>query len=268
MKNLFLCWEKIENALPEKIVLMSDYDGTLTPIFDRPELAILSEDMRKLLRRAKKYFTVAIMSGRSLEDLRKRINIRGIYLSGNHGFEIVGPFVKLKKHEAETTSPIIHVMCGKLKKRLRHIAGVIIEDKGLTASLHYRLVKREDSNELKRIFRDVVGPYSEGGQIKITYGKKVFEIRPNCDWDKGKAVAWLMDVIGKHEKVNPIYIGDDKTDEDAFATVKKKGGISIVVSKTIRKSNADFFLRDVCEVKQLIEKLISHYASKACERKI
>jgi len=262
IKNLLSYWEDIEDKLPEKIVLMADHDGTLTPIVDIPGLAALSEDIRKLLIRAKKYFCVAIISGRSLSDLKKRIKVRGIYLSGNHGFEIAGPHVKLKNRKAETVSPIIHALCGELKKRLEHIAGAIIEDKGLTASLHYRLVKHEDLNELRRIFRDVASPYLGRRMIRITLGKKVFEIRPNYDWDKGKAVVWLMNAIGKYKEVKPIYLGDDETDEDAFAAVKKKDGISILVSTNPGKSNADFFLKNVDEVKEFLEKLVSHYAGK------
>jgi trehalose 6-phosphate phosphatase len=144
---------------------------------------------------------------------------------------------------------------GYLRSELDNIDGVIIEDKGLTASVHYRIVAPEKLGELKRIFTEITKPYVMAGQIKIGRGKKVLEIRPNIDWDKGKAVLWIIDALNPGGEVLPIYIGDDKTDEDAFRALGGKG-ITILVSNTPRKSNAEYFLRDVNEVKLFLEKLI------------
>lgn len=258
MKYLFDCWKEIENFLfGKEILLLLDYDGTLTEIVSRPELAILSEDMRNLIKKLSQKFTIGIISGRSLEDVTNLVKVSGIYYAGNHGFEISGPpKLKLKKPEAEKIQPLIQKLCEKLEEKLGDIRGALVENKGLSASLHYRLVSKEDFENLKRIFENEVRHYISQGSIKVTRGKKVFEIRPNIEWDKGKAVKWLISAL-KKENSAKIYIGDDETDEDAFLALKEEKGITILVSaEKIKKSNAEYFLKDVEEVEEFLERLV------------
>ncbi|MDI6903152.1 MAG: trehalose-phosphatase [Methanocellales archaeon] len=237
---------------PETLLLM-DYDGTLTSIVDRPELAVLSDDMRDVLRKISKRYPIAIISGRSLADIKNLVEVKGICYAGNHGFEISGPGIELTKGEAERSKLTVQKVCSDMQKRLARIKGAIVENKGLTASVHYRLVSDADFQELERIFGEVTKPHL--GEIKITRGKKVFEIRPNIDWDKGKAVLWIIDAL-KASAERAIYIGDNHTDEDAFLALKDKG-ITILVSEKLKTSNAKYFLRNVSEVKIFLEKLIS-----------
>jgi trehalose-phosphatase len=262
MKYLFGDWNKIEKFLYSKekkekgIFLLMDYDGTLTPIVAKPELAVLSSGMRDLLEKLSKKFIVGIISGRSLADVKNLVRVSGIYYAGNHGFEISGPKLKLKNPEAEKIRPLIQELCKKLEKEVKDINGALVENKGLTFSLHYRLVSKEDFIKLKRIFRAQVRHYISEGKIKVTEGKKVFEIRPNIEWDKGKAVKWLISTLRMADAL-PIYIGDDKTDEDAFLELKNRG-ITILVSEKQEKeeSNAKYFLNDVGEVKKFLKKLV------------
>jgi len=259
MKYLFDHWKEIEKSLTSNILLLLDYDGTLTPIVERPELAVLSEDMKDLIERVSNRYDIGIISGRSLADIKNLVKVEGIYYAGNHGFEVSGPNLKLAKPEAEQAKLSILKLCDELKARLGHISGAIVENKGLTASVHYRLVSAEKFKELSKIFEGIVGPYLESGAIKITQGKKVFEIRPNVDWDKGKAVLWIMDAIRLPENVLPIYVGDDRTDEDAFLALKDRDGVTILVSERVRKSNAKYFLKDVGDVREFLERLLDLY---------
>ncbi len=234
--------------------MLLDYDGTLTPIVKSPELAALPSNTRKLLRSLVRHFKVAIISGRSLADVKRLVKLKGVHYVGNHGLEISGPKAKLVKREAKRTRPVIAEICGKLREMLERIEGVIVEDKGLTASVHYRLVRRELLVDLKKIFEWVVKPYIASGAIRVTRGKKIFEIKPSIEWDKGKAVLWIINVIDPKGKLTPIYMGDDQTDEDAFLALKHRG-ITVLISEKPKKTHAKFFLKNVDEVETFLRKL-------------
>jgi len=251
MKHLLSNWDEVEGI--NNILLLLDYDGTLTPIVERPELALLSDEMRELLRSLSKKYPLAIVSGRSLQDVKNLVRLDGIYYSGNHGFEVSGLGLELKNPEAIKLEPIIKEISEKLEREI-NIEGALVEDKGLTLSLHYRLVSESGIPELENILDSVTKPYLD--KIRITHGKKVFEVRPDIDWDKGKAVLWLIDSIPDGRELLPIYLGDDRTDEDAFIALKDRG-IGIIVSESHEKSNAKYFLRNVDEVRMFLERLYS-----------
>lgn len=257
MEYLFDRWEEVRRDLIPGALLLPDYDGTLTPIVERPELAILSPDMRELLRRASRHYKLGVISGRSLADIKRLVDLGGIFYVGNHGFEISGPGVKLIKPEAERARPVVAKLCEELRWKLSDIKGTIIEDKGPTASVHYRSVADPKALEdLNGIFGEAVAPYVDSGTLRVTRGKKVFEIRPNIGWDKGKAVLWIIDKVNPSRDLMPVYVGDDRTDEDAFFALKDRG-VTVLVSREVKESNAKYFVRDVGEVKAFLEKLIS-----------
>lgn len=254
MKHLLSQLRGLDKSLQRRAILLFDYDGTLTPIVERPELAVLSPDMRRLLERLAQRHTVAIISGRSLVDIKKLVGLKGIYYAGNHGFEISGPMVRLVRPGTKRVRPTIAKLCEELRKKLNQIGGVIVEDKGLTASIHYRLVARGELGRMKRILGQIVKPHVGSGVIRITRGKKVFEIRPNIEWDKGKAVLWIINVIDPKGMLTPFYMGDDQTDESAFLALKNRG-VTVLISEKQKKSHAKFFLKNVGEVKILLERL-------------
>lgn len=236
----------------EKSLLLLDYDGTLTPIVKKPELATISPNMKKALKSVATRHKVAIVSGRSLADVKKLVGLNGLYYVGNHGLEISGPGVKLVQSRAVSTRSTITQLCRKLRAALRGVKGAIVEDKGLTASVHYRLVKQK-KKRLKSVVGKITKPYLSSGAIKITHGKKVINIIPNIDWDKGKAALWILSAVDPKRRLTPIYMGDDRTDEDAFLAIKR--GITILISEKRKKSHAKFFLRNVGEVKTFLKKL-------------
>jgi len=252
MQNLLKTLD-IKSELSSKyILLFLDFDGTLSPIAKKPTEASLPEKTKKTLielSKSKKCKLV-IISGRALKDIKKKVNVRGIIYAGNHGLQIEGPGIKLDKGVSAGYKNILKKIRNELAKRITRIKGAFMEDKGLSLSLHYRMVREKEISLIKYIFREVTGRYSSKNFFKVENGKKLLEIRPNVNWDKGKAVLWLLSkrqFIFKDDKMLPIYIGDDVTDEDAFRVLKNKG-ISVFVGSPDKKSQAKYYLKSPEEV--------------------
>lgn len=237
-----------------KYLLLLDYDGTLTPIRKRPELALLAPRRREFLRRLARRpnIKIAIISGRRLAEIKMLVNIPGLVYVGNHGFEIeIGrrTFIRPAARRFAATLKKIKAALSVL----RSIKGVIVEDKRYALSVHFRLVPAGRLKYFRGLFLKALRRWRR--KVKITSGKKVFEIRPPVDWDKGKAVKWLVREL-KPGKYRPVYIGDDRTDEDAFRALKGVG-LSYKVGKG-GKSRADDRLGNVADV----YRLLSNYVMK------
>ena len=266
MEHLLSVWPEVAQRLRDAghILLLIDYDGTLTSIVDRPELANLPEDTRQLLQALARQprFTLGVISGRALADLKNKVSVGGIIYAGNHGLEIEGSGVGFTNPLAEEIRPVIRTMCQLLGQALRTIKGAIVEDKGLTLSVHYRLVEEDKIEEVKSIFERIVSGAKASGEIRITSGKKVYEIRPAASWDKGKAIKLLMKRYGKggrKSRLLPIYLGDDLTDEDAFKVIGKYGnGISVFVGDDKQDTVARYFLKSPAEVAKFLGLLLEH----------
>jgi trehalose-phosphatase len=260
MDYLFGQFNKIEELLRNKfILLLLDYDGTLTPIAETPEKAVISKEAKELLQKlsGSSYCALGIISGRPVEDVKNIVGIRDIIYAGNHGLEIEGPKIKFESQVPPRLKSVIRNIAEEMPKRLSVINGVLIEDKGLTLSIHYRLVDRKDMPAFEQIFSEVTGPYIICGKIKISSGKEVYEIKPPVKWDKGKVVLWLMarqQFASAEKMVFPVYIGDDITDEDAFKVLKEKG-LTVFVGEP-GSSIADYYLKNTEEVTRFL-RLIS-----------
>lgn len=259
MKYIFDEWNEMERKLKGKnIFLFLDYDGTLTPIVEHPEEATLSFETKELLNKLAKSpkCKLAIVSGRALRDVKNMVGLNEVIYVGNHGLEIEGPKIKFESPVSSEFKNTLQKIKEDLEKKLAGISGVMIEDKGLTLSLHYRLVKKEDHLIIKNIFNYTVQPYLVKKKIKIKPGKKVLEIRPPIEWDKGKVVLWLIArwkfSLGDKD-IAPVYIGDDITDEDAFKALRNKG-ITIFVGRQ-SKSYAKYYLKDTDEVGEFLSRI-------------
>jgi trehalose 6-phosphate phosphatase len=193
-----------------------DFDGTLAPIVERPDQAVLpgasGEILRKLNRNPS--VTLSIVSGRSLADIKSRVGISGLIYSGNHGLEIEGPGIRF-----------VHPLGLALRDRLRCIVqevasaaafldGVEIEWKQLTTSVHYRRASAFTRRELVEILRD--SRLAQDRRFIVREGKKVYDIRPRVLWSKGDAVRLIQERQNLRDAL-VILAGDDSTDEDAFS---------------------------------------------------
>lgn len=234
-------------------VLFLDYDGTLTPIVKRPENAILGEDMRAILRKLAELCTVAVVSGRDRADAEKLVGLENLIYAGSHGFDISGPRGLHFEHEGgRQTLGELDRAEKQLKERLQDVQGVQVERKRFALAVHYRNVADDDLPFIKNTVSEV----SRGLQgLKTSPGKKVLELKPNLEWDKGQALLWLLERLGlKEDQVLPLYLGDDLTDEDALRVLADRG-IGILVGDHGHPTHARFRLKDVGEVKQFLQEL-------------
>jgi trehalose 6-phosphate phosphatase len=262
MQYLFDAWNSLARRFKsaDHVLLISDFDGTLTPIVDKPELAILFPEIKKLLRTLVKNrrYTVGIISGRALPDLKSKIGLDGIIYAGNHGLEIEGFGSNFLEPLAEEMRPFLVMLNQALAVTLRGIKGVFIENKGLTLSVHYRMVKVAEEKRVTDAFERITDLLHVMGRIRITRGKKVYEIRPPVDWDKGKAIAWLITRLkdsSREGEILPVYLGDDLTDEDGFKLINRNDGISIFVGAESFPSVARYFLKSPGEVAKFMKML-------------
>jgi trehalose 6-phosphate phosphatase len=239
------------------LLLALDFDGTLAPIVSRPENAEMLEAARagieRLLKRGDT--DVAFISGRSLADLRDRCAFDGVFYSGNHGLEMHGPGVRETRQHAVALRPRIRAIAQVLEQSLQGISGVLLEDKDLTLSIHSRMIEDEMERErVHEIVKDALR--AEGNGLKLTYGKRVIEVRPDVQWHKGEATLYLIEAVEKTRgSVFPIFIGDDVTDEDAFAALQGRGAGVLVADRIPERTAASAWVRSPHEVAMLLEAL-------------
>lgn len=255
-------WDDLQARLAAgRVALFLDYDGTLTPIEQRPELAKLSPDMRETLSRLADRCPTVIVSGRGRDDVSGLVGLENLIYAGDHGFDISGPGETRIHHEVGADLvPDVACAAGELRRRLADVPGVLVEEKRFTVAVHYRLVAQE---LLGRVERDVDGVLESHPHLVCARGKKVLEVKPQLDWDKGKAVLWLLTALGLDgPEVLPIYVGDDRTDEDAFAALRGRG-LGVLVTATPRPTLADYSLQDPEEVRGFLATLAASLDSRS-----
>jgi len=243
MKHLLRSWKIIQRRLAGKrLFILTDFDGTIVPIAKTPDQAVLPEATRVLLRDLAEHpqCTVAVVSGRALKDLKKRIRIKKVIYVGNHGLEMEGPYIRARERVTPRQKALIQKMYRFFARRLKHIPGIVIQNKILTLSIHYRLIQACRQREVREIVREICLMPLWQGQIQLRKGKKVYEILPATGWNKGKAVMWLLAQPFFSTKggvrVFPVYLGDDVTDEDVFVLLKKIG-LTVFVGESNRFSS-------------------------------
>jgi trehalose-phosphatase len=260
MRYIFKDLEKLKEILRGKyLFLFLDCDGTLVPIRDTPDKVVIPQQTKNLLisLSRKKNCKVAIISGRSLSDIKKKFGIKGIIYSGNHGFQIEGPGIRCVQFIPAGYKKALSCIKTRLESGVDGIKGVFLEDKGLSLALHFRLADKKKLPFIASIFRRAILLCSSKCKATIKRGKKVLEVMPPVSWDKGKIVIWLLakqEAVLRRKNILPVYIGDDLTDEDAFKALKGKG-LTVFVGKP-RRSRARYYLRDTGEVGRLL-RLIS-----------
>ncbi len=236
-----------------RTVIFLDYDGTLTPIVSRPEDAVLDQGNREVLTELAELCTVAVVSGRGLRDVKALVDIPNLHYAGSHGYEIEGPEgLKMEHSQAMEFLPVLDKVEKELGKALENIEGSQVERKKFSIAVHYRNVDPAKAGDVEKV---VDAKLEENPTLRKGTGKKVFELQPNLDWNKGKALGWLLNALGyEPTEVQPFYIGDDITDEDAFRAIEYHGQ-GVVVGSGGRETTARFRLDDTEHVMKFLRRL-------------
>ncbi|WP_323191534.1 trehalose-phosphatase [Halostella sp. PRR32] len=233
------------------LAAFTDFDGTLAPIVDRPDAARIAPAVEEELTVLRDHpeTVVAVVSGRALDDLRERVGVDGIGLAGNHGLELHAGDETVVNPDAKAAKETIDAVCQRLRETI-DIAGAVVENKGVTATIHYRMVDDSEVPLVRDRVQDAIAPTS----LRLTEGKEVLELRPDVEWDKGRAVEWLLDHLTPDgEGWTPVYVGDDTTDEAAFRALPPEGvGVKVGGEETA----ADYRVRDVDDVRRFFEGVV------------
>lgn len=247
----------------KRVAVFLDYDGTLTPIVKRPEDARLSESMRDAVQELAAECSVAVVSGRDRRDVRGLVGLEGLVYAGSHGFDIAGPDgLKMEHEDARARLGSLDGAEEQLRERLLGISGVWVERKRYAVAVHYRNAPEEEEERIQQVVEGVAERY---GDLRQRGGKKIFELQPDLDWDKGKAVQWLLESLDLwRADVLPVYVGDDLTDEDAFRALSGRG-LRFVVGPLEHETAADYYLQDVHEVERLLRALTKELGAKRDE---
>ncbi len=207
---------------PRRLVVFLDYDGTLTPIVRRPEEARLKTPVRRALSRLARCVPVVIVSGRTLSDLRRRVGVAGIRYVAHHGLVYKEPGSAVQWLGQRISRREVREWVKALRAVAQGVPGALVEDKGLGVALHDRLVRPSDRVRLRRQALLALAPWVVSQKAVLLHGKRVLEVRPAGAWNKGTAVATLLQRPWAVGRV-PVYFGDDRTDVDAFRVLRGRG---------------------------------------------
>jgi len=253
LPSALACADDIERRVGRSsLAIFLDYDGTLTPIVARPELATLSDEMRSLLRALAVRYPVAILSGRDLVDLKRMVSVEGLIYAGSHGFDVDAPEeLGGRMRLGEDFCEVLAEARARLEEAVASIPQAWVEDKALAVTLHFRQVPERDVPAVEAAFANVADAFPS---LRRTAGKKVLELRPGIEWDKGKALLMLLERVDRNGPHYPLFIGDDETDEDAFRALAGRG-TGIRVGDRRVESAAEYSLADTAEVARYLRRL-------------
>ncbi len=249
-----------EQLAGKKPAVFLDYDGTLTPIVDRPEDAVISENMREAVKALADRCSVCVVSGRDRPVVQELMGVDSLIVAGSHGFDIWSPDGgNLQREMGGEFAALLDEAKARLHDVMDPIEGALVEPKKASVAAHYRLVAEAERGKVKDVVDAILADHPD--KLKVTPGKMVFEIQPKIDWDKGKAVLYLLDALGLDTPdVMPMYMGDDHTDEHAFEALEGRG-LGIFVGRADdpevggRTTSADYILDSMEEVERFLHSL-------------
>lgn len=205
------------------LLLLTDFDGTLADLAPTPDEAALSDAVRSGMATlaALDSVTFGVVSGRRLEDVGRRVGSAAEYVAGLHGLEIAGPSTAFHHYALDAVAPAIDSLRHAAARQLAWCPGVYLEDKTYALTCHVRLAPPDLGERALEEFEALAEPLLEARMLKLLNGAKAMELLPAVDWHKGRACEWIRGRVrvALDEPVGIVYLGDDRTDEDAFAAL-------------------------------------------------
>ena len=239
------------------VLLLLDFDGTLSEIVPDPDSAVLrlgnARSLRLLSNRPG--FTVGIISGRALDDVTNRVGLPELVYAGNHGMEIQGPGFQYLHPDVSGIVPHLSTTASLLRRSLTEIPGAQLEDKTITLTVHYRRVPADYHECIQSMVNAATYAGVADGRYRLTYAKAAIEVRPAVDWHKGRALEFIRSRLAPG--AYPIYIGDDHTDEDAFRAAQAAGGCGVFVGPAGASTDARYRLESPEDVSLALADLAS-----------
>jgi len=240
------------------LVVITDYDGTLTPLVSTPGAAVLAPSVRATLARLARAerARLAILSGRGLADLRARVALEGVVYGGCHGLEITGRrlhFRHPRAHRAGVTATE-----RALAAVLPSVPGALLECKGLAVSLHYRHVVPARRPAVREIAEQILRRRPD---LTLVKGHLVYDFLPRVGWHKGTAARWMVSRMVRTlpaRRAVIVYAGDDASDEMAFEALRDR---ALTIHVGAKPTAAEYRVRSVRDVQKLLHRLASAVTS-------
>jgi len=240
-------------AAHRHLLLLCDFDGTLSEFDVDPQAVRLEPVRRELLARlaGSPQSTVAIVSGRRLEDVKQRVGLTtDVYYAGSHGLEIESACERYRHEALPASEALLRQIADPLAADLAAIDGAFLEDKRHALVAHFRAATADGALRAEQALMRHAKPHLDSGALRVMLGASMIELIPNIDWHKGSAVAWILERVTRaHGPAWPVYIGDDLTDEDGFRAVQDVG---LSIAASARAAGAELAVDGPGEVEALL----------------
>ncbi len=241
-----------------RLLVGLDFDGTLAEIVLQPADARLVHGALPVLQRlaARTDTTVAIVTGRGVADARMRVAMPDLHYAGNHGLEIEGPGILWIHPDATSARPALDQLLRELRQSFAGRGDITLEDKAVSFSVHFRSVEDDaEQAAIARVVHNAAAGLPDAKALRLMGGRRVVEVRPAADWDKGRALHSLRETL-EFDDAPAIFIGDDVTDEDAFRVLRGPDDLAIVVGEErVPETEAGAMLPSIRDVISFLEAL-------------
>lgn len=204
-------------------LLLTDFDGTLSELAPTPAAAIVASPVQEAFAAMASvpHLTLGVVSGRRMDDVAARVGPSAEFVAGLHGLEIRGHGEEFMHRALDEVEPVIARLASAAERELAWCHGCFLENKRWALTCHVRMAAAEDAERALEEFEALADPYLESRVLRLLIGSKAVELLPAADWNKGRAVQWIRARVAREtsRSVSVIYLGDDRTDEDAFTAL-------------------------------------------------